>query len=108
MEMLGQVLGYACFGPAHGTQSSWDLYWIAVHGMLQRRGLGSHILAQVEAAISVRSGRRIYVETSSRQQYLPTRAFYKRHGYRRVAELNDFYAQNDGKVIYVKSVGTQK
>jgi GNAT superfamily N-acetyltransferase len=102
LEHLGRVLGYACFGPAQGTLSSWNLYWIAVHRTLQNHGLGRQILTQVEAVIGARGGRRIYVETSSRRQYCPTRAFYERRGYRRVAELDDFYAEGDSKIIYAK------
>ena len=29
-EHRGEVIGYTCFGPIPATQSSYDLYWIAV------------------------------------------------------------------------------
>jgi hypothetical protein len=51
----------------------------------------------------VREGRtRVYLETSTRAQYEPTRAFYLRCGYQIVAELPDFYAAGDGKAIFLK------
>jgi hypothetical protein len=49
-------------------------------------------------------GRRIYIETSSRAQYEPTRGFYLKCGYRQETILEDFYAPGDGKVIYVKAL----
>ena len=50
-------------------------------------------------------GSRVYVETSSREQYLPTRAVYERCGYHVGATLDDFYAPGDGKVIFVRVLG---
>ena len=45
------------------------------------------------------------VETSSRDDYAPTRAFYLACGYQIVAELPDFYAPGDGKLIYLRVLG---
>lgn len=100
----GQTCGYTCYGPIAGTLQSYDLYWIAVHRDFQRRRLGSLLLSHTEERIRLAGGRRIYAETSGRAQYLPTRRFYQRHGYRREAELVDFYAPGDNKVIYVKTL----
>ena len=47
-------------------------------------------------------GTRIYIDTSGRPQYAPTRAFYERIGFRCDAVLADFYAPGDDRVIYVK------
>ena len=86
------------------TQSSWDLYWIAVDAAAQGRGLGRAVLAESERRIAAAGGRRVYVETSSRPQYLPTRSFYERCGYAVGAVLDDFYAPGDGKVVFVKAL----
>jgi hypothetical protein len=45
---------------------------------------------------------RVYVETSTRAQYVPTRSFYLACGYDLTAELTDFYAPGDGKAIFLK------
>ncbi len=100
----GNPIGYTCYGKIDGTASSYDLYWIAVAPSSQRTGLGRRLLAESERLIALRGGRRIYVETSSRDQYHPTRAFYERCGYRMEAVLPDFYADGDGKVIYCREV----
>jgi ribosomal protein S18 acetylase RimI-like enzyme len=98
------VLGYACFGPIPCTVSSFDLYWIVVDNSLRGSGLGREILDRVERNIMAWGGKKIYVETSSRLQYRPTRAFYSKCGYRREALLKDFYAPGDHKMIFTKDL----
>lgn len=101
-DLAGRAVGYTCFGPIACTQSSYDLYWIAVHRDFRGKGLGGSLIEASERAIAAQGGRRIYVETSSRPQYEPTRAFYRHLGYAEQARLADFYAPGDDKVICVK------
>jgi len=103
-EQERQLVGYTCFGPIPCTRGSYDLYWIAVHPSWQGCGIGATLLAHSEQRIVQVGGRRIYIETSARPQYDPTRAFYEHHGYRQEALLADFYAPGDGKVIYSKAL----
>lgn len=97
-----RLAGYACYGPIPGTDTSWDLYWIAVDPHLQRQRLGRRLMTEVEKAITERGGDRLYADTSSTEKYSPTRAFYRRAGFTKAAELADFYRPGDGKVIYIK------
>lgn len=101
-EEAGRVLGYACWGPIPGTRFSADLYWIAVHPNAQGQGVGRALLAAAEAWMAEQGRFRVYVETSTRPQYAPTRAFYLACGYQLAAELSDFYAPGDGKAIFLK------
>lgn len=103
-EQAGQLLGYTCFGEIACTQGSYDLYWIVVDKTQQKRGVGTILLRETEAVVRARNGRRIYIETSSRPQYEPTRAFYVRGGYHQSAFLPEFYAPDDGKLIYERVV----
>ena len=103
-ESDGTVAGYACWGPIPGTLSSADLYWIVVHPGFQGKRLGAALLRAAEEWMASAGRTRVYVETSTRPQYLPTRAFYAACGYQQVAELADFYAPGDGKAILVKLV----
>ena len=96
------VAGYSCFGPIPCTEESYDIYWIAVQEELRRSGLGARILKRVEDRIKEMGGKRIYVETSSREQYRPTRSFYSRCGYQKEATLKNFYSPGDDKVIYLR------
>jgi len=98
------LLGYACWGLIPCTERSYDLYWIAVRPERQGGGVGRRILALAEEEIARSGGARIYVETSTRAAYDPTRAFYERCGYARAATFDDFYAAGDGKAVYLKTV----
>ena len=98
-----KVVGYSCFGPIPCTVESYDIYWIAVQEDLRRSGLGVELLKKVEEKIKEMGGKRIYVETSSREQYEPTRSFYSRCGYRKEATLKNFYSPGDDKVIYLRA-----
>jgi ribosomal protein S18 acetylase RimI-like enzyme len=103
-EREGKVLGYTCYGPIALTAGSYDLYWIAVDKSTQGLGLGRTLLEKSEEIIRQEGGRRIYIETSTRPPYAPTRAFYERSGYHVEIVLEEFYAPGDGKAIYVKAV----
>jgi ribosomal protein S18 acetylase RimI-like enzyme len=96
------VAGYACYGPIACTASSYDLYWVAVNPQFQRKGIGRILVTAVESRIAAAGGTRIYVDTSGRPQYAPTRAFYESCDFRREARLTDFYAAGDDRLIYLK------
>ena len=99
---MDDVAGYACWGPIPGTVASADLYWIVVHPEHQGRGIGAALLQAAEAWMASVGRTRVYVETSTRAQYDPTRRFYLACGYGLAAELADFYAPGDGKAIFLK------
>jgi ribosomal protein S18 acetylase RimI-like enzyme len=71
---------------------------------MRGEGLGRILLKRSERAAANLGGRRLYAETSSREQYAPTRDFYDRNGYRLEALLEEYYAPLDGKCIYVKEL----
>jgi D-alanine-D-alanine ligase len=96
------MAGYACWGPILGTVASADLYWIVVHPDHQRKRAGAALLQAAEDWMASCDRTRVYVETSTRPQYLPTRAFYGACGYDQTAELADFYAPGDGKAVFLK------
>ncbi|MDZ7371200.1 MAG: GNAT family N-acetyltransferase [candidate division KSB1 bacterium] len=101
-EIDGKTVGYACYGPIPCTMASWDLYWIAVHQKVRGQGIGKALLRECEAAVRNAGGRRLYIETSGRELYAPTRAFYLANGCILEATLKDFYAPGDDKCIFVK------
>jgi acetoin utilization deacetylase AcuC-like enzyme/GNAT superfamily N-acetyltransferase len=103
-DYYGRLAGYVCFGPIPCTKTSFDLYWIAVHPNFQERGLGRQLIKEAENRIRQLGGTRIYVDTSQRDQYTSTRAFYESCGYKEETVQKDFYAEGDGKVIYLKTL----
>lgn len=102
----GQLVGFAAYGPTPCTLATWDLYWIAVDPAMQGRGIGRQLMAHCEAAITAEGGRLIVVETSSRRDYAPTRAFYGRLGYAEQATIADYYAPGDSLVVYTKDLAS--
>jgi GNAT superfamily N-acetyltransferase len=96
------LIGYACWGPTPATDRTWDLYWIAVDPVLQGAGIGTILLEEIERRLVGQHARMLVVETSSRSDYAPTRAFYGRRGYAMAASVRDFYAPGDDRIIFVK------
>jgi ribosomal protein S18 acetylase RimI-like enzyme len=94
------LLGYACYGPTPCTAGTWDLYWIAVSGDARGRGIGTLLMEEIERRLVDLNARLVLIETSSRADYAPTRAFYERRGYEVVAIVPDFYAPGDDRVIF--------
>jgi GNAT superfamily N-acetyltransferase len=103
-ELDGRTVGYTCYGQIALTAASFDLYWIAVDKSLHGRKIGQALLEKTEELVRQAGGRQVYIETSNRHHYAPTRGFYLRGGYHQEALLKDFYAPDDDKVIYVKSL----
>ena len=65
------------------------------------------LTARVEESDRLKADRcrLVVVETSSREDYAATRAFYERRGYGRVAAIPAYYAPGDDLVIYLKDLG---
>jgi ribosomal protein S18 acetylase RimI-like enzyme len=101
------LVAYACYGLIDGTKDSFDLYWIAVAPEEQAKGLGTQVYLRAEAAMRKAGAKRIYADTSSSERYAPTRAFYEGIGFQKQAQLTNFYAPGDGKVIYEKELPPQ-
>lgn len=103
-DAAGIIRGYSCYGLVPATRSSFDLYWIAVDPDFQGKGLGREILVRTENLAAAQGATAMYVDTSGRQKYRPTRAFYAAQGYDEAARLEGFYAPGDDKVIFRKQL----
>ena len=104
-EADSAVSGYICYGLAPMTESTWDIYWMAVSAGNQGRGTGRALLTGAEDKIKEAKGKLIIIETSSQPQYEKTRRFYLSRGYEVIARLPDFYAPGDDKLILQKRLG---
>jgi len=104
VESVGAVIGYAVYGPCPATIYSYDIYWMAVYPDCQGQGIGGKMLAMCESLIREQGGRRIYMDTSGRAQYEPTRRLYSARGYLQAANLPDYYAPGEAKITYVKVI----
>lgn len=99
-----RLIGYACWGHTPGTVATSDLYWIVVDRERQGNGIGTQLLREVERRLMADGRRLVVVETSSRADYHPTRAFYEARGYGKTATIPAYYAPGDDLVIYTKDL----
>lgn len=94
--------GYVCYGEIPCTRSRFDLYWIAVLDDMRGKGFGRILLCAAEEEIRALGGKIIFLETSSRPQYEPTRNFYLSAGYSIAADIADYYEDGEGMIIFRK------
>ena len=103
----GNVVSAAQFAPEPFADRMWNLYFIAVDPTAQGSGIGSAVMAHVEAELRQRGddeARTLIVETSSTDQYARTRQFYETLGYDEEARIREFYGPDDNKVVFWKSL----
>jgi len=103
-EYEGNTIGYTCFGQIACTKYSYDLYWIGVHNNYRGAGIGKILMSETEKNIKKLGGKGIYIETSSRDKYIPTQKFYDNCNCELIARINDFYDEGDDKLLYKKIV----
>jgi ribosomal protein S18 acetylase RimI-like enzyme len=106
-EVDGQLRGYACFGRAYLTASSWYLYWICVDRRAQGTGIGRALQEHVEDLVRALGGERLVLETSARADYARARHFYRAGGFVEVGRIAEFYGPTDDCLIYCKRLGTK-
>jgi len=98
------IAGYVCCGHNPVTDALFDVYWIAVDPALQGRGAGRALLSHAEACVRGAGGRGLVIDTSGRAEYEAAHRLYARCGYRRVAEVPDYYKPGDSLIMYMKAV----
>ena len=96
----GELEGFTCFGPIDGTDNRFDLYWIAVSPRTQSKGLGRRLLAATLDAARALGARHMFIDTSTRSEYVRAHALYETMGFKRMGTLVDFYADGDSKALF--------
>jgi ribosomal protein S18 acetylase RimI-like enzyme len=103
-DYIGAPIGYICWGPITMTEAGYDIYWIAVQKAAQGQGVAGALMEEAHRRIIEDGGKFVYIETSTKEIYKPAREFYIKHGYTRVATVPHYYAENDGKAVFMKIV----
>jgi ribosomal protein S18 acetylase RimI-like enzyme len=101
-ETDSSIAGYICCGPTPLTETTWDIYWLAVAPTQQSQGIGKSLLSFAEVSIKENKGKMIVIETSSKPEYGATRRFYRGQRYKLTCRITDFYATGDDKLIFIK------
>jgi GNAT superfamily N-acetyltransferase len=97
-------VAYTCYGLIPCSLISYDLYWIVTHQEYRGQGIGKMLMAETETRIADAGGKTVYVETSSKEMYKPTCAFYLSNKYILKAQFEDFYDAGDDKLVFIKKV----
>jgi D-alanine-D-alanine ligase len=103
-EIDKKVVGWICFGATPCTLGTFDIYWIAVDPSTQRQGIGRYMLNFAQKIIEKQKGRLMIIETSGTPRYEPTQVFYEKNGFFLAARIPDFYAPEDDKLVYLKTL----
>lgn len=95
-----EVIAFACYGPTPLTEGTFDLYWISVHSDWKNKGIGRQLMEGIIQRVRLLKGRLLLADTSGKEAYTPTRAFYERQGFTPAGRIKDFYAPGDDLVVY--------
>ncbi len=101
-EVDGVTAAYSCYGHIEMTKSCFDLYWIVTHNDFRGKGIGKKLLEETYRQAKMLGCTMIIAETSGREHYAPTRAFYDSARYTLEATIKDYYDKGDDKLIYIK------
>lgn len=107
VEDQSSIVAAAYYAPEPFSDRMWNLYFISVSPHHQGHGTGGRILDHVEQQLRASGSdkaRVLIVETSSTDQYAPTREFYRQHHYDEEARIRQFYGPEDHKVVFWKSL----
>lgn len=100
-ELDGRVLGYATIGKTPFTIGTWHLYFIASDVTRRRTGIGRTLCHAIRDFATARGGQRLVLETSGRDLYDATRAFYASAGFHEEGRIADYYSPGDPVVYYL-------
>ena len=98
----GEPVGVAYCTPEPLTSGTWNLLMLWVKAGHEGNGYGRALVGAVESRIAASEARLLIVETSRLPEFEGARAFYQRCGFSLEAEITDFFAEGDDKLIYTK------
>lgn len=97
-ENRGEIVGYAL--ACLQAKGLGYLKVLAVRPAIQNRGIGSRLLAEIEAWMWERKAQAVMLETVNDE--LSARRFYERHGYFLMETLQSFYQDGSGAFRMLK------
>ena len=97
-------VGVAYCAPEPVTSGTWNLLMLWVKAGYEGRGFDRALVDRVEQELAAGGARLLIVETSQLPEFEVARAFYQRTGFKLEAEIADFFADGDNKLIYTKAL----
>ncbi|MEK7154861.1 MAG: GNAT family N-acetyltransferase [Patescibacteria group bacterium] len=81
-----------------------DSDYVAVYRDYRNQGIAAELLKEMEQYVKQKNGRYIHVLTCDINSYTPARKFYEKHGYKKVAEIPNYYVPGEGRIDYLKEL----
>lgn len=103
-ELDGEAIGFCYAAPEPLTDGTWNMLAIAVHPSKQGSGYGGAIVRRLETLLHDDGHRVLIVDTSGKDEFVPTREFYRKSGYVEEARIRHFWAEGDDKVVFWKLI----
>ena len=100
-----EPVGFAYCAPEPVTSGTWNLLMLWTKEGYEGKGFGRSLVSAVEAELKSRDARLLIVETSQLPEFETARAFYEKYGFTFEAEVKNFFAEGDNKLIYTKPQG---
>jgi ribosomal protein S18 acetylase RimI-like enzyme len=104
-DVGGKAIGFCYAAPEQLTDGTWNMLAIAVHPTQQGRGHGGATIRRLEALLHDKGHRVLIADTSGKDEFAPTRGFYRKSGYSEEARIRHFWAEGDDKVVFWKLIG---
>jgi len=107
VEEDGKIIGAIGVRENHCKNGGYEMDedYVAVHKDHRRKGIASVLLEKMESYVNQKNGRYIHILTCDIDSYKPARAFYESKGYKKVAEMPNYYVQDEGRIDYYKELG---
>lgn len=103
-HLNGKAVGLCYTVPEELADGTWNMLALAVHPQHQGHQLGTHLVKAAEQHLIKMEQRMLIVETSGTDDFAATRRFYAKNGYEKEAQIRDFWAEGDDKVIFRKAL----
>lgn len=102
VEVVAVAVAYTA--PERMTAGTWNALLLAAHPDRHGQGIGSALMARVEALLAARGERVLLVETSGAADFERTHRFYEHIGFEREALIREYYDAGDDKVVFRKAL----
>jgi ribosomal protein S18 acetylase RimI-like enzyme len=86
------------------TNETYNLLAIGVSKAHQRKGIASKMIHFIEDHLKAKGSRMLIIETSSVDEFKQARKLYEKLNYTQLAQVKDFWDDNDHKLIFGKKL----
>lgn len=83
-----------------------DEDYIAVDADYRKQGIASGLLNEMEEFVRRNKGRYIHALSCDIESYEPARHFYLKNGYKKVAEIPNYYVEGEGRIDFFKELNS--